>query len=128
MPEGHRPDRWAERLAGRRVRAVDAHGKRLFVRFEGGLTLHSRLRMTGAWGVHRRGQPRRRRHDPPYARSGGQPSHLLVSGLPALNRRSSAPSRFPASVKPRTLPACSTTCRSSIRASKEFSSSSALTA
>jgi endonuclease-8 len=52
----HRGDRWPERLAGRAVRAVDAHGKHLFIRFDGGLTLHSHLRMTGAWAVHREGQ------------------------------------------------------------------------
>ncbi len=51
----HAADRWPERLAGRAVRSVDAHGKHLFVRFEGELTLHSHLRMTGAWGVHREG-------------------------------------------------------------------------
>ncbi len=51
----HRMDRWPERLAGRAVRAVDAHGKHLFVRFDGDLTLHSHLRMTGSWGVHREG-------------------------------------------------------------------------
>lgn len=56
----HRADRWPERLAGRAVRAVDAHGKHLFVRFEGDLTLHSHLRMTGAWGVHREGERWRR--------------------------------------------------------------------
>jgi endonuclease VIII len=52
----HAMDRWPERLAGRRVRAVDARGKHLFVRFEGDLTLHSHLRMGGKWGVYRRGQ------------------------------------------------------------------------
>ena len=36
-----RRDRWPERLAGRAVEAVDAHGKHLFLRFEGDLTLHS---------------------------------------------------------------------------------------
>lgn len=51
----HGADRWPERLAGRAVRSVDAHGKHLFVRFEGELTLHSHLRMSGAWGVHREG-------------------------------------------------------------------------
>jgi endonuclease VIII len=56
----HRLDRWPERLAGRRVSAVDAHGKHLFLRFEGGLTLHSHLRMTGSWRVYRRGAPWRR--------------------------------------------------------------------
>jgi endonuclease VIII len=52
----HRMDRWPERLAGKAVRAVDAHGKHLFVRFEGDLTLHSHLRMGGKWGVYERGR------------------------------------------------------------------------
>jgi endonuclease-8 len=43
--------RWPERLGGRAVTAVDAHGKHLFLRFEGGLTIHSHLRMTGSWRV-----------------------------------------------------------------------------
>src|SRR5918998_1736735 len=53
-------DRWPERLGGRAVRRVDARGKHLFVRFEGDLSLHSHLRMTGHWGVYRRGQRWRR--------------------------------------------------------------------
>src|SRR3982751_5624371 len=53
----HRMDRWPDRLAGRAVRAVDAHGKHLFLRFEGDLTLHSHLRMTGMWSVRRIGRP-----------------------------------------------------------------------
>jgi endonuclease VIII len=56
----HAMDRWPERLAGRAVRAVDAHGKHLFIRFDGNLTLHSHLRMTGKWGVYRRGERWRR--------------------------------------------------------------------
>ncbi|MEJ7717303.1 MAG: DNA-formamidopyrimidine glycosylase family protein [Thermoleophilaceae bacterium] len=56
----HGMDRWPERLAGRGVGRVDARGKHLFVRFEGGLTLHSHLRMTGKWGVYRRGAQWRR--------------------------------------------------------------------
>ena len=52
-------DRWPERLQGRGVRAVDARGKHLMIRFEGGLTIHSHLRMTGSWQVH------------PLGRSGG---------------------------------------------------------
>src|SRR5918996_5700444 len=44
-------DRWPERLPRRAVRAVDAYGKHLFVRFEGDLVIHSHLRMTGAWKV-----------------------------------------------------------------------------
>ena len=35
---------------GRAVEAVDAHGKHLFLRFEGDLTIHSHLRMTGCVG------------------------------------------------------------------------------
>jgi endonuclease VIII len=56
----HALDRWPERLGGRAVRAVDTHGKHLFIRFEGELTLHSHLRMTGQWGVYRRGERWRR--------------------------------------------------------------------
>src|SRR5918992_2599462 len=61
----HALDRWPERLEGRAVSSVDAHGKHLFIRFEGDLTLHSHLGMTGWWGVYRRegqrwGRSRRR--------------------------------------------------------------------
>src|SRR5438067_3607543 len=48
----HARDRWPERLAGRVLRRVDTHGKHLMLRFAGGLTVHSHLRMTGAWGVY----------------------------------------------------------------------------
>jgi endonuclease-8 len=44
-------DRWEERLGGRLVESVEAYGKHLFIRFEGDLTLHSHLRMHGAWKV-----------------------------------------------------------------------------
>ena len=44
-------DRWPERLSGRRVEAVEARGKHLLLHFEGGLAIHSHLRMTGAWRV-----------------------------------------------------------------------------
>jgi endonuclease VIII len=56
----HAAEHWPQRLRDRTVRAVDAHGKHLFVRFDGDLTLHSHLRMTGAWDVHRAGQRWRR--------------------------------------------------------------------
>jgi len=56
----HALDRWPQRLAGRAVTRVEPYGKHLFLRFEGGLALHSHLRMTGAWGVYRAGQPWRR--------------------------------------------------------------------
>jgi endonuclease VIII len=48
----HSFDRWPDRLSGRRVVAVDTHGKHLFLRFEGDLIVHSHLGMTGKWGVY----------------------------------------------------------------------------
>ena len=56
----HAMDRWPQRLAGRAVRAVDAYGKHLFLRFEGDVVLHSHLGMTGAWSVYDGNQPWRR--------------------------------------------------------------------
>jgi endonuclease-8 len=53
-------DRWPERLEGQVVRSVDAYGKHLFLRFEGGLTIHSHLRMSGSWRVLDRGAAWRR--------------------------------------------------------------------
>ena len=55
-----RGERWPEKLAGRAVVNVDAHGKHLFVHFEGDLAIHSHLRMTGSWGTYRDGQRWRR--------------------------------------------------------------------
>jgi endonuclease-8 len=48
----------AERLDGRRLDGVEALGKNLFLRFEGGLVLRSHLRMKGRWRVERRGTAR----------------------------------------------------------------------
>ena len=51
----------APRIDGRRLVAVDAAGKNLLLRFEGGVIVRSHLRMTGRWQVVRRGAPRRGR-------------------------------------------------------------------
>src|SRR5213080_5351248 len=48
----------AERLDGRRLEGVEAVGKNLLLRFEGGLVLRSHLRMNGRWRVERRGARR----------------------------------------------------------------------
>lgn len=52
------------RLKGRRVESVEPHGKHLVMQFEGGLALHSHMRMTGSWHLYRVGehwrQPERR--------------------------------------------------------------------
>jgi endonuclease VIII len=49
----------AERLDGRRLVGVEAVGKNLMLRFEGGLVLRSHLRMSGRWQVRGKGRPRR---------------------------------------------------------------------
>jgi len=46
----------AERLDGLRLEAVEAAGKNLFLRFEGGVTLRSHLRLKGRWRVQERGR------------------------------------------------------------------------
>ena len=69
----HAMDHWPERLAGRAVTGVRTHGKHLFLRFEGGLALHSHLGMVGVWGVYRGG--RRWGLDRPGGRRSGSSSH-----------------------------------------------------
>ncbi|MGH2996754.1 MAG: Fpg/Nei family DNA glycosylase [Gaiellaceae bacterium] len=49
----------AEQLDGRRLEDVEAVGKNLVLRFEGGLVLRSHLRMSGRWTVGERGATRR---------------------------------------------------------------------
>jgi endonuclease-8 len=56
----HAMDRWPARLEGRAVSEIRTHGKHLFLRFEGDLTIHSHLRMTGSWGVYGPGKRWRR--------------------------------------------------------------------
>ena len=51
--------RIAERLDGLRLESVEARGKNLLLRFEGGIVLRSHLRMSGRWRVEPRGAPRR---------------------------------------------------------------------
>src|SRR5919108_976973 len=45
----------APRLDGRRLEAVEAAGKNLLLRFEGGVVIRSHLRMSGRWSVRPRG-------------------------------------------------------------------------
>jgi endonuclease VIII len=47
----------AERVDGLRLEAVEAVGKNLLLRFEGGIVLRSHLRMRGRWFVRPRGSP-----------------------------------------------------------------------
>jgi endonuclease VIII len=50
--------RVAEAVDGRVLEAVDAVGKNLLLRFEGGIVVRSHLRMTGRWRVDPRGKSR----------------------------------------------------------------------
>ena len=59
-------------LTGRRVLDVTPRGKHLLTRIEGGLTLHSHLRMDGAWQVYAPGRALARRPRPPDP---GDPRH-----------------------------------------------------
>jgi len=56
----------AECVDGRRLESVEAFGKNLLLRFEGGVVVRSHLRMTGRWTVRPRG-----------ARRGGKPWLIL---------------------------------------------------
>lgn len=51
-----KPARTLGRLGGRRITAVDPVGKHLFIRFEGGIALHTHMRMEGAWHVYSPGE------------------------------------------------------------------------
>jgi endonuclease-8 len=51
----------ADRLDGRRLESVEAVGKNLLLRFEGGLVLRSHLRMSGRWTVRARSSATRGR-------------------------------------------------------------------
>ena len=54
-PHVRAPRGLAEALDGRVLESVDAIGKNLLLRFEGGVVLRSHLRMKGRWRVQRRG-------------------------------------------------------------------------
>jgi endonuclease-8 len=70
--------RVAERLDGRRLLGVEAVGKNLLLRFEGGLVLRSHLRMSGRWQVRARGQASR--GTPWLVLTGGEREAVLWNG------------------------------------------------
>jgi endonuclease-8 len=90
-------DRWDERLAGRAVERVQAYGKHLLLRFEGGLAIHSHLRMTGSWRVLGESEtwprsPRRawlviRRGDALVVQFDGPVLELMTDGRTRFDRR-----------------------------------------
>jgi endonuclease-8 len=62
-------------LSGRRVEDVVPRGKHLMMRFQGGWTLHSHLRMDGAWRIYE-----------PGARWNGGPAHQIRAVLATARR------------------------------------------
>ena len=54
-----RAERVAERIDGRTLQSVEAIGKNLVLRFDGGIVLRSHLRLAGRWTLIERDAPRR---------------------------------------------------------------------
>lgn len=71
----------AEQLDGRRLDGVEAVGKNLILRFEGGLVLRSHLRMSGRWTVRDRGSVARGR---PWLVLRGRAREAALWGGPVL--------------------------------------------
>jgi endonuclease VIII len=72
-----------ERLDGRTLAAIDAHGKHLIFDF-GDLVLHSHLGMSGGWHVYERGARWRRPHSLAWAVLGGERQEAVQFGGPTL--------------------------------------------
>ncbi len=89
----HRFERWPEKLAGRTLEAVDAHGKHLLIRFEGGLTIHSHLRMSGSWSVRPEGEASPRSMRRAWLVLAGGGSEAVQYGGPVLELMSAARAR-----------------------------------
>ena len=58
--QGPGPVPQVQRIIGKRVDAIEAQGKNLLIRFDGGLELRTHLRMNGSWHRYRPGERWRR--------------------------------------------------------------------
>ena len=58
--QGPGPIPQVQRVVGKRIDAVEAQGKNLLIRFDGGLELRTHLRMQGSWHRYRPGERWRR--------------------------------------------------------------------
>jgi endonuclease VIII len=72
-----------ERLDGRRLDAVESHGKNLLLRF-GDLVLHSHMGMNGSWHVYPRGAPWRKPRRSAWAVLVGERQEAAQFGGPTL--------------------------------------------
>jgi endonuclease VIII len=84
-------DRVAEQLDGRRLESVEAVGKNLVLRFEGGVVLRSHLRMSGRWSVRQRGTEERGR---PWLVLRGEKLEGVLWGGPVLDLHTRALARL----------------------------------
>lgn len=58
--QGPGPVPQVQRIVGKRIDAVEAQGKNLLIRFDGGLEIRTHLRMNGSWHRYRPGERWRR--------------------------------------------------------------------
>jgi endonuclease VIII len=72
-----------ERLGGRRLDAVESHGKNLLLGF-GDLVLHSHMGMNGSWHVYLRGAPWRKPRRAAWAVLAGDTQEAVQFGGPTL--------------------------------------------
>lgn len=72
-----------ERFDGRRLEAVEAHGKHLLLRF-GDLVLHSHLGMSGSWHTYRRGERWRKPRSSAWLVLGGERQEAAEFAGPTL--------------------------------------------
>jgi endonuclease-8 len=86
-----RAERVAERIDGRVLESVTAHGKNLLLRFEGGVVVRSHLRMTGRWTVRPRGS---RRTGTPWLVLRGERAEAILWNGPVLELHARALGRL----------------------------------
>jgi len=72
-----------ERLDGRRLDAVDSHGKHLLLRFDD-LVLHSHMGMSGSWHTYRRGERWRKPRRSAWAALAAESQEAVQFGGPTL--------------------------------------------
>src|SRR3954469_3945130 len=72
-----------ERLDGRRLDAVESHGKHLLLRF-GDVVLHSHLGMSGSWHTYRRGERWRKPRRSAWLVLAGERQEAVQFGGPTL--------------------------------------------
>ena len=83
--------RIAERIDGKVLESVTAHGKNLLLRFEGGVVVRSHLRLTGRWTLRPRGE---RRSGKPWLVLRGESAEAVLWNGPVLELHTRALGRL----------------------------------